>query len=309
MAIVLSVLWFTDYDYPFSIFWPLCCLSFFDLRIMIIPLVSFGHCVVCPSLIYGLWLSLWYLLAIVLSVLLWFTDYDYPFSIFWPLCCLSFDLRIMIIPLVSFGHCVVCPSLIYGLWLSLWYLLAIVLSVLLWFTDYDYPFSIFWPLCCLSFFDLRIMIIPLVSFGHCVVCPSLIYGLWLSLWYLLAIVLSVLLWFTDYDYPFSIFWPLCCLSFDLRIMIIPLVSFGHCVVCPSLIYGLWLSLWYLLAIVLSVLWFTDYDYPFSIFWPLCCLSFFDLRIMIIPLVSFGHCVVLSFFDLRIMIIPLVSFVS
>ena len=346
MAIVLSVLWFTDYDYPFSIFWPLCCLSFFDLRIMIIPLVSFGHCVVCPSLIYGLWLSLWYLLAIVLSVLLWFTDYDYPFGIFWPLCCLSFfDLRIMIIPLVSFGHCVVCPSLIYGLWLSLWYLLAIVLSVL-WFTDYDYPFSIFWPLCCLSFFDLRIMIIPLVSFGHCVVCP-LIYGLWLSLWYLLAIVLSVLLWFTDYDYPFSIFWPLCCLSFfDLRIMIIPLVSFGHCVVCPSLIYGLWLSLWYLLAIVLSVLWFTDYDYPFSIFWPLCCLSF-DLRIMIIPLVSFGHCVVcpsliyglwlslwyllaivlsvlwftdydypfsifwplccLSFFDLRIMIIPLVSF--
>ena len=250
-------------------------------------------------------------MAIVLSVLLWFTDYDYPFGIFWPLCCLSFDLRIMIIPLVSFGHCVVCPSSIYGLWLSLWYLLAIVLSVLLWFTDYDYPFSIF---------------------GHCVVCPSLIYGLWLSLWYLLAIVLSVLLWFTDYDYPFGIFWPLCCLSFfdlrimiiplvslaivlsviwftdydypfgifwplyclsffDLRIMIIPLVSFGHCVVCPSLIYGLWLSLWYLLAIVLSVLWFTDYDYPFSIFWPLCCLSFFDLRIMIIPLVSFGHCVV------------------
>ena len=156
----------------------------------------------------------------MLSVLLWFTDYDYPFGIFWPLCCLSFDLRIMIIPLVSFGHCVVCPSLIYGLWLSLWYLLAIVLSVL-WFTDYDYPFSIFWPLCCLSFFDLRIMIIPLVS---------------------LAIVLSVL-WFTDYDYPFGIFWPLCCLSFfDLRIMIIPLVSFGHCVVCPSLIYGLWLSL-------------------------------------------------------------------
>jgi hypothetical protein len=202
----------------------------------------FWPCVVCPSLIYGLWLSLWYLLAIVLSILPWFTDYDYPFSIFWPLCCLSFfDLRIMIIPLVSFGHCVVCPSLIYGLWLSLWYPLAIVLSVLLWFTDYDYPFSIFWPLCCLSFFDLRIMIIPLVSFGYCVVCP-LIYGLWFSLWYLLAIVLSVLLWFTDYDYPFGIFWPLCCLSFDLRIMIIPLVSFGHCLVCPSLIYGLWLSL-------------------------------------------------------------------
>ena len=59
-------------------------------------------------------------------------------------------------------------------WLSLWYLLAIVLSVLL-FTDSDYPFGIFWPLYCLFFFYLRILIIPLVSFGHCVVCSS-IYG-------------------------------------------------------------------------------------------------------------------------------------
>jgi hypothetical protein len=39
-------------------------------------------------------------------------------------------------------------------------------------------------LCCLSFFDLRLLITPLVSFGHCVVCPSLIYGFWLPLWYL-----------------------------------------------------------------------------------------------------------------------------
>jgi hypothetical protein len=59
-----------------------------------------------------------------------------------------------------------------------------VLSVLLWFTDSDYPFGIFWPLCCLSFFDLPILITPLVSFGHCVVCPSLIYGFWLPLLYL-----------------------------------------------------------------------------------------------------------------------------
>jgi hypothetical protein len=80
----------------------------------------------------------------------------------------------LIIPLVSFGHCVVCSS-IYGFWLSLWYLMAIVLSVLLLFTDSVYPFGIFWPLCCLFFFYLRILIIPLVSFGHCVVCSS-IYG-------------------------------------------------------------------------------------------------------------------------------------
>ena len=262
-------------------FWPLCCLSF-DLRLLITPLVSFGHCVVCP-LIYGFWLPLWYLFAIVLSVL-WSTASDYPFGIFWPLCCLSFDLRLLITSLVSFVYCVVCP-LIYVFWLPLWYLLTIVLSVL-WSTASDYLFGIFWPLCCLSF-DLRLLITSLVSFDHCVVCP-LIYGFWLPLWYLLAIVLSVL-WFTASDYPFGIFWPLCCLSFDLRLLITPLVSFGHCIVCP-LIYVFWLPLWYLLTIVLSVLWSTDSDYPFGIFWPLCCLSF-DLLILIIPLVSFDYCVV------------------
>jgi hypothetical protein len=60
----------------------------------------------------------------------------------------------------SFDHCVVCSSLIYRFWLP--------------------PFGIFWPLCCLFFFDLQILIT--------------------SLWYLLTIVLSVLLWFTDSDY-------------------------------------------------------------------------------------------------------------
>jgi hypothetical protein len=52
---------------------------------------------------------------------------------------------------------------------------------------------IVWPLCCLSFFDLQIMITPSVSFGLCIVCPSLIYRLLLPLQYLLAFVLSVLL--------------------------------------------------------------------------------------------------------------------
>ena len=233
LASVLSDLRFTDSDYPFGIFWPVCCLIF-DLRILITPLVSFGQCVVCPS-IYGFWLPLWYLLASVLSDLR-FTDSDYPFGIFWPVCCLSFDLRILITPLVSFGQCVVCPS-IYGFWLPLWYLLASVLSVLR-FTDSDYPFGIFWPVCCLSF-DLRILITPLVSFGQCVVCPS-IYGFWLPLWYLR---------FTDSDYRFGIFWPLCCLFFYLRILITPLVSFGQCVVCPS-IYGFWLPLWYLQTLLM-----------------------------------------------------------
>ena len=207
-----------------------------------------------------------FLLAIVLSVLLRFTDFDYLFGIFWPLYCLSFDLLILITSLVSFGHCIVCPSSIYGFWLPLWYLLAIVLSVLLRFTDFDYLFGIFWPLYCLSFFDLRILILlaivlsvllrfiySLVSFGHCIVCPS-IYGFWLPLWYLLAIVLSVL----------SIY------GFWLPLWYLLAIGF-------SSIYGFWLPLWYLLAIVLSVLLFTDFDYLFGMFWPLYCLSFY-LRI-------------------------------
>jgi hypothetical protein len=155
-------------------FWPLHCLFFFDIQILITPLVSFGHYVVCSSLIYRFWLHLWYLLAIVLSILLWYIDSDYP--------------------LVSFGHCVVCSSLIYRFWLHLWYLLIIVLSVLLRYTDSDYTFGIFWTLCCLFFFDIQILITPLVSFDHCVVCSSLIYRFWLHLWYLLTIMLSVLLW-------------------------------------------------------------------------------------------------------------------
>ena len=253
---------FTDSDYPFV--WSLCRLPVFDLRILITPL--FGHCVVCPSSIYGFWLPL--CLVIVSSARLRFTDSDYPFV--WSLCRLPvFDLRILITPL--FGHCVVCPSSIYGFWLPL--CLAIVSSARLRFTDSDYPFV--WSLCRLPVFDLRILITPL--FGHCVVCPSSIYGFWLPL--CLAIVSSARLRFTDSDYPFV--WSLCRLPvFDLRILITPL--FGHCVVCPSSIYGFWLPL--CLVIVSSArLRFTDSDYPFV--WPLCRLPVFDLRILITPLVS------------------------
>jgi chemotaxis signal transduction protein len=116
--------------------------------------LSFDHCVVCPSLIYAVWLPHWYL---------WFTASDYPIGIF--------DLRRLITPLVS---------LIYAVWLPHWYL---------WSTASDYPIGIF---------DLRRLITPLVS---------LIYGVWLPHWYL---------WFTPSDYPIGIF--------DLRRLITPLVS-------------------------------------------------------------------------------------
>ena len=158
----------------------------------------------------------------MLSVLLWYTDSDYP--------------------LVYFGHCVVCSSMIYRFWLPPWYLLA---------------------LCCLFFYDIQILITPLV-----------IYRFRLHPWYLLSIVLSVLLWYTDSDYTLGIFWPLCCLIlYNIQIPITPLVSFDHCVVCSAMIYRFWL--------------------PLGIFWPLCCLFFCDIQILITPLVSFGHCVVCS----------------
>jgi hypothetical protein len=180
-AIVLSVLpRFTTSDYPFGILWPLFFLSFLDLRLLITPLESCGHCIVCPSSIYDFWLPLWYLLAIVFSVLPRFTISDYPFDILWPLYCLSFlDLRLLITPLVSCCHCTVCNSSI---------------------------------LYFLSFLDLRLMITHLVSCGHCIVCASSIYDFWLPLWYLVAFVLSVLPRFTTSDYPFGILRPLYCLT-------------------------------------------------------------------------------------------------
>jgi hypothetical protein len=75
--------------------------------------------------------------------------------------------------------------------------------------------------------------------------------------FLWAIALSVLR-FTASDYTFGIFWPLHCLSFDLRLLITPLIS---------------------LAIALSFLRFTSSDYTFGIIWPLHCLSF-DIRLLV-----------------------------
>jgi hypothetical protein len=171
--------------------------------------------------------------------LLPYTPSDYSFVIFWSMYCLSFHLRLLITPLFSFGHCIVSPS-IYSFWLKLWYLLVIVLSLLP-FTASDYTFGIFWSLYCLSF-HLQLLITPLVSFGHCIVSPS-IYSFWLQLCYLLVIVLS-LLPFTVSDYTFGIFWSLYCLSFHLQLLITALVSFGHCIVSHS-IYSFWLHLWHL----------------------------------------------------------------
>ena len=292
LAIVLSLLcWFTASYFSSCIFklffWLLSCLSVVDLRLLTSPLVSsnfsFCYCPVCPSLIYGFLLHLLYLqtflLAIVLSVLCWFTASYFSSCIFklffWLLSCLSFiDLRLLTSPLVSsnfsIGYSPVCPSLIYAFYFS-----SCIFKLF------------FWLLSCLSFVDLRLLTSPLVSsnfsFGYCPVCPLLIYGFLLLLLYLqtflLAIVLSVRLWFTDSYFSSFIFkqffWLLSCLSFvDLRILTSTLVSsnfsFGYSPVCPSLIYGFLLLLLCLqtfrLAIVLYVRrWFTDSYFSSCIF--------------------------------------------
>jgi hypothetical protein len=55
--------------------------------------------------------------------------------------------------------------------------------------------------------DLRLLITPLVYFGHCVVCSCWTCGFSLPLWYLLAIVLSVLVELAASHYLFGIFKP------------------------------------------------------------------------------------------------------
>jgi hypothetical protein len=207
--------------------------------------------------------SLFVIVFLFFCQLYWLSFY---FGILWSLYWLFFlDLQLLIASLVSYGHCIVCSS-IYSYWLPLWYLMVIVLAVLLRFTATDCLFGILWSLYWLFFFDLQLLIAPLVSYGHCIGCFSSIYSYWLPLWYLMVIVLAVLLRFTATDCLFGILWSLYWLSLDIRLLIASLVSYGHCIVCsfldlqlliaslvsyghcigcPSSIYSYWLPLWYL----------------------------------------------------------------
>jgi hypothetical protein len=123
---------------------------------------------------------------------------------------------------------------------NLYHMLAIVLSVLLWYTDSDYPLGILWPLCCLIFYDIQILIIP---------------------WYLLAIVLSVR---TDNTMAKRY------QGDNQNLYIIEEQTTQWPKDTKGVIRRFVLHPWYILAIVLSVLlWFTDSDYTLGIFWPLC----------------------------------------
>ena len=84
---------------------------------------------------------------------------------FWPLYCLSFDLRLLITLwyIQTFGHCIVCPSI----------------------TTSDYPlvYSNFWPLYCL-FFDYNFWL-PFGIFKFLAIVLSVLrLQLLITLWYI-----------------------------------------------------------------------------------------------------------------------------
>jgi hypothetical protein len=136
--------------------------------------------------------------------------------------------------------------LIYSFWLCLWYLLAIVLTVLLWYTASGYAFGIFWPLYWLSSFHLQLLIImqwskyaegiteAYIKDGQSIQWPKDTKGITRSC-------------ISKEDSQYPLYW---LSSFDIQLLVMPLVSFGHFIDCPPLIYSFWLCLWYLLAIVL-----------------------------------------------------------
>jgi hypothetical protein len=144
------------------------------------------------------------------------------------------------------------------------------LSVLLWYTASYKPHGILWSLYFLSFFDIRLFINPMVSCAHCIVRYHGVYkkpyikegqttqwpqdtmGFIRSVYqrrtgntmttryhgvYKKRIIVCPSLIYVSYK-PHGILWSLYCLSFfDIRLLINPMVSCGHCIFCPSLIYG------------------------------------------------------------------------
>jgi hypothetical protein len=100
-----------------------------------------------------------------------------------------------------------------------------VLSALFRYTDSDYPFA--WPLCCLLFFDIQILITSL-RYTDSDYLPS-IYGFWLP-------------------------------PFDIRILITSL-RYTDSDYLPS-IYRFWLPLWYLHTLLIFIAWKHFWLYPY-----------------------------------------------
>jgi hypothetical protein len=136
------------------------------------------HCIVCCSSIDWFWLPLWYLLAFVLSVLRRFTDSDYPFGIIWPLYCLFFINLPIQWSKDTNGAIRISKSTKNRQYNGQKIPKGQSESVNRGGIDNT---SIFWPLYCLFFVDLLILLAPLVSLGHCIFCSWSIY------WFLLPL--------------------------------------------------------------------------------------------------------------------------
>jgi hypothetical protein len=124
---------------------------------------------------------------------------------------------------------------------------VIVLSVRSWFKTSLITPLLSWSLCCLSVLDLRLLITPLLSWSLCCLSVLDLRLVWLLLYYRGQSrtdrqyndndnkgVIRSLKSRTDRQYN----------DHDNKGVIRSLKYYrGHCIVCPSVIYGFWLSLW------------------------------------------------------------------
>ena len=242
-------------------FWPLYCRSFFNLwlswvrvarslvfcvvfcrSLFVLLSLSFGHCIVVPSSIYDL------VGFVLLDLYVFF--------------CVVFCRSLFVLLSLSLGDCIVVPSSIYGL--VGFVLLELQFSVQcfvdhwplycrsffnLWLSGVRVARSLvfFWPLYCRSFFNLWLIgvcvfrsqfsvqcfvdhcpVLLSLSFGHCIVVPSSIYGL-------VGFVLFLLQFMTQWGSCFSLVF---CVVFCRSLFVLLSLSFGHCIVVPSSIYDL-----------------------------------------------------------------------
>ena len=89
---------------------------------------------------------------------------------------------------------------------SLFTLLTIVLSVLLRFTASDYPFGILWPLYCLFFYDLRLLITSLVSSNFPYIIHLYLSTIVLFSSFFCLYLLPSLFWIISWLYYYTLFY-------------------------------------------------------------------------------------------------------
>ena len=113
---------------------------------------SFCYCVVCSSSIYGFRFPLWYLQTLLMHNV---QDYD---SILSTITLLTM-LNVWVGMLLTCGQHLSSSPVFNGVRVTR----SLVLYECFVARCLSFCIFFFWPLCCLFFFDIRIMIVPLVS--------------------------------------------------------------------------------------------------------------------------------------------------